>query len=213
MATVTLLFGVQFMMMGVVAEYLYRVFSESTRRPLYFIRGRIEVGGAAGGRADGGSAIWLSRSHGCGSKRTFRTSPGPTACSASRPRKASSLWSAGRESGSGSPRTWPATPGLRDQSARRRPHAPGSRRLHAQSARFEPHAGLLSQSFQARRACCSLAGSAWSSGGEAIARRPSGMAAGSLGRHLVRPRLQGARPPDRSDRRNARPSHPRHRQP
>lgn len=43
MVMVTLLFGVQFMMMGVVAEYLYRVFSESTRRPLYFIRGRIEA--------------------------------------------------------------------------------------------------------------------------------------------------------------------------
>lgn len=42
MATITLLFGVQFMMIGVVAEYLYRIFSESTRRPLYFVRRRID---------------------------------------------------------------------------------------------------------------------------------------------------------------------------
>ena len=40
-ATMTLLFGVQFMMIGVVAEYLYRIFSESTRRPLYFVWRRI----------------------------------------------------------------------------------------------------------------------------------------------------------------------------
>jgi glycosyltransferase involved in cell wall biosynthesis len=37
MAATTLFFGIQFMMIGVLAEYLYRIFSESTRRPLYFI--------------------------------------------------------------------------------------------------------------------------------------------------------------------------------
>jgi hypothetical protein len=41
MATVMLFFGIQFVMMGLVTEYLYRIFSESTRRPLYFIQNEI----------------------------------------------------------------------------------------------------------------------------------------------------------------------------
>jgi dolichol-phosphate mannosyltransferase len=40
MAGITLLFGIQFMFTGVIAEYLFRIFTESTRRPLYFIRRR-----------------------------------------------------------------------------------------------------------------------------------------------------------------------------
>jgi dolichol-phosphate mannosyltransferase len=33
----TLFFGLQFLMMGVVGEYLYRIYAEVVRRPLYFI--------------------------------------------------------------------------------------------------------------------------------------------------------------------------------
>jgi glycosyltransferase involved in cell wall biosynthesis len=47
MATVTLFFGIQFVMMGLVTEYLYRIFSESTRRPLYFVRSEIEANSRA----------------------------------------------------------------------------------------------------------------------------------------------------------------------
>jgi dolichol-phosphate mannosyltransferase len=37
MLAVTLFFGLQFLMMGVVGEYLYRIYAEVVRRPLYFV--------------------------------------------------------------------------------------------------------------------------------------------------------------------------------
>jgi glycosyltransferase involved in cell wall biosynthesis len=37
MLGLTLFFGVQFLMMGVVGEYLYRIYAEVVRRPLYFV--------------------------------------------------------------------------------------------------------------------------------------------------------------------------------
>jgi len=37
MLALTLFFGLQFLMMGIVGEYLYRIYSEVVRRPLYFI--------------------------------------------------------------------------------------------------------------------------------------------------------------------------------
>jgi hypothetical protein len=33
----TLFAGIQFLMMGIVGEYLYRIYAEVVRRPLYFI--------------------------------------------------------------------------------------------------------------------------------------------------------------------------------
>jgi dolichol-phosphate mannosyltransferase len=36
-ATTAFFFGIQFFLMGVTGEYLYRIYSEVTRRPLYFI--------------------------------------------------------------------------------------------------------------------------------------------------------------------------------
>jgi glycosyltransferase involved in cell wall biosynthesis len=37
MLALTLFFGVQFLMMGVIGEYLYRIYAEVVRRPLYFV--------------------------------------------------------------------------------------------------------------------------------------------------------------------------------
>jgi dolichol-phosphate mannosyltransferase len=37
MLPLTLFFGLQFLMMGVVGEYLYRIYAEVVRRPLYFV--------------------------------------------------------------------------------------------------------------------------------------------------------------------------------
>jgi len=37
MLPLTLFFGLQFLMMGIVGEYLYRIYAEVVRRPLYFI--------------------------------------------------------------------------------------------------------------------------------------------------------------------------------
>jgi dolichol-phosphate mannosyltransferase len=37
MATLTFCFGLMFMMMGIMAEYLHRIFVEAKNRPLYFI--------------------------------------------------------------------------------------------------------------------------------------------------------------------------------
>jgi len=37
MLTVVFFFGVQFLLMGVIGEYLYRIYLESVRRPLYFV--------------------------------------------------------------------------------------------------------------------------------------------------------------------------------
>lgn len=45
MLGVTVFFGLQFLMMGLVGEYLYRIYSEVTARPLYFISQ--EAGGTA----------------------------------------------------------------------------------------------------------------------------------------------------------------------
>src|ERR1041384_2154191 len=33
---ITLFFGLQFLMMGIIGEYLYRIYAEVVRRPLYF---------------------------------------------------------------------------------------------------------------------------------------------------------------------------------
>ena len=41
MVMMTAFFGLQFLMMGLVGEYLYRIYSESTRRPLYFVSERL----------------------------------------------------------------------------------------------------------------------------------------------------------------------------
>ena len=34
---ITSFFGLQFLMMGIVGEYLYRIYAEVVRRPLYFV--------------------------------------------------------------------------------------------------------------------------------------------------------------------------------
>ena len=44
MATMTLCFGMLFVMLGVSFEYLYRIFVETKNRPLYFVARKI--GGA-----------------------------------------------------------------------------------------------------------------------------------------------------------------------
>jgi glycosyltransferase involved in cell wall biosynthesis len=40
MLALTLFFGIQFLLMGVVGEYLYRIYAEVVRRPLYFVSAR-----------------------------------------------------------------------------------------------------------------------------------------------------------------------------
>jgi glycosyltransferase involved in cell wall biosynthesis len=42
MLPLTLFFGLQFLMMGVVGEYLYRIYAEVVRRPLYFVSATTE---------------------------------------------------------------------------------------------------------------------------------------------------------------------------
>lgn len=42
MLALTVFFGLQFLMMGIVGEYLYRIYSEVVRRPLYFISATTE---------------------------------------------------------------------------------------------------------------------------------------------------------------------------
>ena len=37
MLALTVFFGLQFLMMGIVGEYLYRIYAEVVRRPLYFV--------------------------------------------------------------------------------------------------------------------------------------------------------------------------------
>jgi dolichol-phosphate mannosyltransferase len=37
MTTMTLFFGILFVMLGVIVEYLYRIFLETKQRPLYFV--------------------------------------------------------------------------------------------------------------------------------------------------------------------------------
>ncbi len=43
MVTMALFFGVLFMMIGLLAEYLHRIFIESTQRPLYFVSRQVGV--------------------------------------------------------------------------------------------------------------------------------------------------------------------------
>jgi dolichol-phosphate mannosyltransferase len=40
MLAIAFFFGIQFLMMGITAEYLYRIYAEVVRRPLYFISDR-----------------------------------------------------------------------------------------------------------------------------------------------------------------------------
>ena len=40
MVALTLFFGLQFFLMGIVGEYLYRIYAEVVRRPLYFVSDR-----------------------------------------------------------------------------------------------------------------------------------------------------------------------------
>src|SRR6476620_8866852 len=44
MLGVTVFSGLQFLMMGVVGEYLYRIYAEVVRRPLYFISATTDTG-------------------------------------------------------------------------------------------------------------------------------------------------------------------------
>ena len=48
MLALTVFFGLQFLMMGVVGEYLYRIYAEVVRRPLYFISATTEAPRAVG---------------------------------------------------------------------------------------------------------------------------------------------------------------------
>jgi dolichol-phosphate mannosyltransferase len=50
MLGLTMFFGLQFLMMGVVGEYLYRIYAEVVRRPLYFISATTEAREAANAR-------------------------------------------------------------------------------------------------------------------------------------------------------------------
>jgi len=43
MLAISLFFGIQFFMMGVTGEYLYRIYAEVVRRPLYFVSDTTEV--------------------------------------------------------------------------------------------------------------------------------------------------------------------------
>jgi glycosyltransferase involved in cell wall biosynthesis len=43
MATMTLFFGILFLMLGVMSEYLYRILLESKKRPLYFVARRTDA--------------------------------------------------------------------------------------------------------------------------------------------------------------------------
>jgi dolichol-phosphate mannosyltransferase len=43
MVALTLFFGLQFLMMGIVGEYLYRIYAEVVKRPLYFVSATTEA--------------------------------------------------------------------------------------------------------------------------------------------------------------------------
>ena len=45
MLGVTVFSGLQFLMMGIVGEYLYRIYAEVVRRPLYFISATTDARG------------------------------------------------------------------------------------------------------------------------------------------------------------------------
>ena len=47
MVTITFLFGLLFMLVGMVAEYLYRIFIETKGRPLYFVADQTQNSGPA----------------------------------------------------------------------------------------------------------------------------------------------------------------------
>lgn len=54
MLLLTVFFGIQFLLMGLVGEYLYRIYLEAVRRPLYFVAGQCGKA-ATEDRASGGS--------------------------------------------------------------------------------------------------------------------------------------------------------------
>ncbi len=60
MATTTIFFGVLFMMVGMIAEYLYRIFIETKGRPLYFIAETAGAVNRSPASADDGVGIYRS---------------------------------------------------------------------------------------------------------------------------------------------------------
>jgi glycosyltransferase involved in cell wall biosynthesis len=50
MLPLTLFFGLQFLMMGIVGEYLYRIYAEVVRRPLYFVSATTDRSAVTHGR-------------------------------------------------------------------------------------------------------------------------------------------------------------------
>lgn len=55
MLLVTIFFGLQFLLMGLVGEYLYRIYTEAVRRPLYFVSRR--AGGVEACRPPGNAGV------------------------------------------------------------------------------------------------------------------------------------------------------------
>jgi len=51
MLAISFFFGIQFLMMGLTGEYLYRIYAEVVQRPLYFISET-----AGGSEMEGGDA-------------------------------------------------------------------------------------------------------------------------------------------------------------
>jgi len=52
MLTIAFFFGIQFLLMGIVGEYLYRIYAEAVRRPLYFISEKTYQSDAGGTNDD-----------------------------------------------------------------------------------------------------------------------------------------------------------------
>lgn len=61
MVGLSVFFGLQFLMLGLVCEYLYRIYSEVTRRPLYFVSQ--EVGTVESSTKSDGSEPYLHIAH------------------------------------------------------------------------------------------------------------------------------------------------------
>jgi polyisoprenyl-phosphate glycosyltransferase len=57
LVTITFLSGIQLIVIGMVGQYVARIYDEARRRPLYLVR---EARGLAGRGGDGGRGIWLA---------------------------------------------------------------------------------------------------------------------------------------------------------
>ena len=63
--SITFFAGIQLLSLGIIGEYIGRIFAEVKRRPLYLIEERVGIGSLASRTNPGQAASGVNRKHSC----------------------------------------------------------------------------------------------------------------------------------------------------